>query len=187
MTPTAAARADCPSPRQTGRYYGKYRGCVLHNVDPLNLGRIQARVPDVSGLSPTTWALPCVPIAGRQSGVFVVPAVGSGVWIEFEQGDPDHPIWVGGYWGAPTEPPVLALAALPGKPSVVIQTPGQNVVALSDLPGPTGGVLVGSARPDGARIVVNDLGIIIDNGKGASITLVGNVVAVNKTSLAVVG
>ena len=49
---------------------------------------------------PTTWAMPCVPIAGKQEGVYMVPQIGAGVWIEFEQGDPDYPIWVGGFWGA---------------------------------------------------------------------------------------
>jgi hypothetical protein len=46
------------------RYYGKYRGTVIQNVDPEQRGRIQVMVPDVSGLMPSSWALPCVPIAG---------------------------------------------------------------------------------------------------------------------------
>ena len=48
------------------RLFGKYRGTVLNNLDPLQLGRIQATVPDVSGLAPTSWAMPCVPVAGKQ-------------------------------------------------------------------------------------------------------------------------
>ncbi|MCB0162350.1 MAG: baseplate assembly protein, partial [Caldilineaceae bacterium] len=65
-------------------YYGKYRGTVVNNVDPMKLGRIQAMVPDVSGFSPTSWAMPCVPLAGIQNGFYTVPVIGSGVWIEFE-------------------------------------------------------------------------------------------------------
>ena len=61
------------------RYYGKFRGTVVNNVDPEQRGRIQAIVPDVQGLVPTTWALPCVPIAGQQEGVYMVPQVGAAV------------------------------------------------------------------------------------------------------------
>ena len=69
---------------------------------------------------PTTWALPCVPIAGKQDGVYMVPQIGAGVWIEFEQGDPDYPIWVGGFWVRRRRSTAAGLAPLPippGKPS----------------------------------------------------------------------
>ena len=99
------------------KYYGKYRGTVLNNVDPLQIGRIQVTVTDVSAVLPTSWAMPCVPIAGKQMGTFFVPQVGAGVWMEFEQGDPDYPIWVGGYWGLVAEVPVLALAGIPASPT----------------------------------------------------------------------
>ena len=82
------------------RYYGKYRGTVFNNIDPEQRGRIMAIVPDVLGLIPSSWALPCAPIAGKQNGVYVVPKIGDGVWIEFEQGDPDYPIWVGVFGGS---------------------------------------------------------------------------------------
>ena len=55
-------------------------------------------VPDVLGLVPSTWAEPCVPLAGPTGppmGVYLVPPIGAGVWVEFEHGDPDYPIWVG--------------------------------------------------------------------------------------------
>ena len=87
-----------------GHYYGKYRGMVLNNIDPLQQGRLQVQVPDVAGLIPTSWAMPCVPVAGIQNGMFALPIVGSGVWVEFEQGDPDYPIWVGCFWGSANMP-----------------------------------------------------------------------------------
>ena len=61
------------------KYYGKYRGVVLNNVDPLLEGRLLVQVPDVAGLAPTTWAMPCVPIAGIQNGMVAIPIIGSGV------------------------------------------------------------------------------------------------------------
>lgn len=165
-------------------YYGKYRATVTNNIDPLQLGRIQVIVPDVSGFLPSSWALPCVPIAGKQSGVFVAPEVGAGVWIEFEQGDPDYPIWVGGFWGIAAEVPALALASIPGSPNIVVQTTGQNTLMVSDTPGPTGGILIKSRS--GAMISVSDVGITISNGSGATITMVGNMVDVNAGALTII-
>lgn len=166
------------------KYYGKYRGTVLLNVDPLQLGRIQAMVPDVSALLPTSWAMPCLPIAGKQMGAYFVPQVGAGVWIEFEQGNPDYPIWVGGFWGVVAEVPVLALAGIPASPNIVLQTAAQNSLVLSDLPGPTGGIMLKSAT--GATLIVNDTGIYIQNGKGASLTMIGPTVTVNAGALTVI-
>jgi uncharacterized protein involved in type VI secretion and phage assembly len=162
---------------ETHKFYGKYRATVFNNIDPEQRGRIQAMVPDVSGLIPTSWALPCVPIAGKLSGVYVVPQIGSGVWIEFEQGDPDYPIWTGCFWGLAAEVPALALAGVPASPSIVLQTALQNSLVISDLPGPTGGIMLKSIT--GASIIVNDTGIYIQNGKGASITMVGPAVDIN--------
>ena len=166
------------------RFYGKYRGTVINNVDPLQIGRIQAMVPDVSNVIPSSWAMPCVPIAGKQMGTFVVPQVGAGVWVEFEQGNPDYPIWVGGFWGAVAEVPTLALAGIPASPNIVLQTTAQNAIVISDLPGPTGGIMLKSTT--GASIIVNDTGIYIQNGKGASIVMTGPTVTVNQGALVIV-
>jgi len=169
---------------ESHRYYGKYRATVFNNIDPEQRGRIQAIVPDVSGLVPTSWAMPCVPIAGKQSGVYVVPQIGSGVWMEFEQGDPDYPIWTGCFWGIAAEVPALALAGNPASPSIVLQTGLQNSIVISDLPGPTGGIMLKS--PTGASIIVNDTGIYIQNGKGASLTMIGPAVNINNGAINVV-
>jgi uncharacterized protein involved in type VI secretion and phage assembly len=166
------------------KYYGKYRGTVLNNVDPMQIGRIQVIVPDVSTLIPTSWAMPCVPIAGKQMGTFFVPQIGAGVWVEFEQGDPDYPIWVGGYWGIVAEVPVLALAGIPASPNIVLQTAAQNTIVVSDLPGPTGGIMLKSTT--GATIIVNDTGIYIQNGKGASLIMAGPTVTINNGALVIV-
>jgi len=192
--------------KESNRYYGKYRGTVLNNIDPEQRGRIQAIVPDVQGLVPTTYALPCFPIAGKLEGVFMVPQIGAGVWIEFEQGDPDYPIWVGCFWGAsPAAPalphPEVPLAAvvpppIPPGQNIIIQTTLQHSLIISDpvpipmpapIPAPatpgTGGIVLRS--PSGAMIVVNDTGIYIHNGKGASIEMIGPSVMINKIALVV--
>jgi uncharacterized protein involved in type VI secretion and phage assembly len=166
-----------------GRFYGKYRGTVSNNVDPERKGRIQAEVPDVLGSSPSSWALPCVPFAGTQSGFFVVPTVGAGVWIEFEQGDPDYPIWVGGFWGGTSELPSQSQSVTPGTQALIVTTQAQNTLMVSDVPGPTGGIMLRTSS--GALLTINDVGITISNGKGATVTLNGPSVSVNNGALMV--
>ncbi len=166
------------------KYYGKYRGTVLQNIDPMNIGRIMVQVPDVSNVIPSTWATPCFPFAGIQNGFFAVPAIGSGVWVEFEQGNPDYPIWSGCFFGSAAEVPALALATPPGLQGVVIQTVGQNTLMISDTPGPTGGILLKTTT--GAMISISDTGIIISNGQGATIMMNGPAVTVNQGALEVI-
>ena len=166
------------------KYYGKYRGTVITNVDPMQMGRLQIIVPDVSNLIPTTWAMPCFPLAGKQMGAYYIPQIGSGVWVEFEQGDPDYPVWVGCYYGSVAEVPALALAGNPVSPNIALQTTLQNSLIISDLPGPTGGIMLKSAT--GATIIVNDTGIYIQNGKGASLVMVGPSVTINNGALVVI-
>lgn len=163
---------------------GKYRGTVANNIDPLQIGRIQVMVPDVAGFIPSTWAMPCLPLAGLNNGLFTVPMIGSGVWVEFERGDPDYPIWVGGFWGSAAEVPVLARTVPPGVSGITLQTPLKNGLVISDMPGPTGGILIQTAT--GAMISVSDVGIIISNGKGAVINLTGPTVDVNLGALTVI-
>lgn len=170
-----------------GKFWGKYRGTVINNIDPEQRGRLIVSVPDVLTLVPSTWAEPCTPLAGPTGppmGVYLVPPIGAGVWVEFEHGDPDYPIWVGCRWGASSDIPTLARAGLPVSPSIVLQTAGQNCIVISDLPGPTGGIMLKSTT--GAMILVNDIGITISNGKGATIVMTGPTVTINNGALVVV-
>jgi uncharacterized protein involved in type VI secretion and phage assembly len=169
------------------KFLGLYRGTVSQNVDPLMRGRLMVIVPDVLGPVPSSWAEPCAPLAGPTGppmGVYMVPPIGAGVWVEFEQGDPTHPVWVGCRFGAQSDVPTLAHAGLPVSPNIVLQTAGQNSLVISDLPGPTGGIMLKSAT--GATLIVNDTGIYISNGKGASIVMTGPTVNINTGALTVI-
>jgi len=171
-----------------GRFVGKYRATVLQNIDPEQRGRLQLMIPDVLGPIPSTWAEACTPLAGPTGppmGVYLVPPIGAGVWVEFEQGDVNYPIWVGCRWGAQSDIPTLAKAGLPVSPNIVMQTLGQHAMVISDMPPTpaTGGIMLKSAT--GAMVVVNDSGIYISNGKGATITMVGPTVTVNNGALVV--
>jgi uncharacterized protein involved in type VI secretion and phage assembly len=166
------------------KYFGKYRGMVINNVDPMQMGRLMVQVPDISGLIPSTWAMPCFPVTGKQMGVWVLPVIGSGVWVEFEQGDPDYPIWVGCFPGSTADVPALALAGNPVSPSIVLQTSLQNTLMISDVAGPAGGILLKTTT--GAMISINDVGITISNGKGAVITMNGPTVDINAGALTII-
>ena len=166
------------------QYFGIYRATVVNNVDPMLMGRINVTVPDVGGITPSTWAMPSVPMTGKQMGAFFVPQIGSGVWIQFEGGDSDYPVWTGGWWGNRGR----SAGSRPGwsagrSPNIVLQTALQNAIVVSDLPGPTGGIMLKSTT--GATIIVNDTGIYIQNGKGASIILAGPTVTINAGALVV--
>jgi uncharacterized protein involved in type VI secretion and phage assembly len=85
-------------------FFGKYRGLVVDNDDPRKLGRLKVRVPSVLGENVVTgWAMPCVPYGGADNqGLLMVPDVGAGVWVEFEEGALEFPIWVGTFWSMPS-------------------------------------------------------------------------------------
>jgi hypothetical protein len=160
---------------QPTKYYGKYRGTCINNVDPMQIGRIQLIVPDVSSVVPTSWAMPCLPISGINNGVFAVPEIGAGVWVEFEQGNPDFPIWVGGYWGLAAEVPALSHAVPPGVSGMTMQTLTLNAVVVNDAPGVGGVTIFCRGIP---MLAITDVGIAINNGKGAMINLVGPSVSI---------
>ena len=170
------------------KFWGKYRGTVINNIDSEQRGRLIVMVPDVLTLIPSTWAEPCTPLAGPTGppmGVYLVPPIGAGVWVEFEQGDPDYPIWVGCRWGASSDIPTFAKAGLPVSPSIVLQTAGQNCIVVSDVPGPTGGIML---RCGGSTLTITQTGISLLAPKveitAATIDLAG-ITDINKGALKV--
>lgn len=162
------------------RFHGIYPGKVENNIDPLNMSRIQVAVADVGGSSVLSWALPCLPVTGRNMGMFTVPPVGAGVWVQFARGDTDYPVWLGGYY-ANGEAPALSRNVPPGISGITLQTTGNNGLVISDTPG--GGILIQTAG--GAKISVTDTGITISTGQGATLSLQGNTVDVNSGALTV--
>jgi hypothetical protein len=86
-----------------GTLFGKYRGQVEGNTDPLQQGRLQVSSPDGLGEGAVAWAMPCVPCTSEGTGFMMLPPVGTGVWVEFEAGDVDRPIWTGCFWGPGAE------------------------------------------------------------------------------------
>ncbi|MFF5982326.1 phage baseplate assembly protein V [Streptomyces olindensis] len=170
----------------SNRYLGKFRGRVVDNDDPLRIGRITVEVPDVLGDEPSTWALPCLPFTGPESGQFAVPPPGAGVWVEFEQGDPSFPVWTGCWYGAAEELPPDARRELgagsPAKP-VVVQTPGAHKLVMNDTPGAEQGILL--QAQGGAYIRITREAVVIATGAGAEVVLRGREVTINEGQLTV--
>jgi uncharacterized protein involved in type VI secretion and phage assembly len=164
----------------TGRFLGKYRGVVTDNLDPLMIGRVRAKVPDVTGDAETGWAMPCAPFGGKTMGFFAVPSVDAGVWIEFEHGDPDYPVWVGCWWGNASEMPPTLLAPPPPSKKVMVRTEGGHTLLLDDTPG-IGGITLETST--GAKVAVTGTGIEITNGMGATIKLTGPQISLNNGAL----
>jgi hypothetical protein len=167
--------------KETRQFFGKHRGKVENNVDPLQLGRVQVSVPAVLGDGRLSWAMPCVPYAGSGVGLFAVAPVGANVWVEFEGGDPDYPIVSGCFWGTGEVP------ALPAVAEVKVWKTDGITLTLSDLPGGGGATLeVGPpAVPAPLKLVFNASGIELNNG-AASVKLTPASVSVNNGALEVI-
>jgi len=162
-------------------FYGKYRGVVTDNQDQLTLGRVRARVQDVLGDNESGWALPSSPYAGDKVGLFLIPPTGANVWIEFEHGNPDYPIWSGCFWSEgkiphETTPPLL--------PNIKILKTNTSTIMLDDTPG-AGGITIETSVGTGAKIVINTEGIEISGGELGDIKVTANSVSINNGALEV--
>jgi len=162
-------------------FHGKYRGIVSDISDPLMTFRIKARVPDVYGDQESGWAMPCLPFGSGGMGFYALPKVGAGVWIEFEHGDPDYPIWTGCWLGSAADAPPILLA--PPYRKLMIRTEGGSSILIDDTPG-IGGITLETSG--GQKISMTPLGIEIDNGMGAKISMTGPQVSINNGALEVI-
>jgi uncharacterized protein involved in type VI secretion and phage assembly len=154
-------------------FYGKYRGVVTDNRDPVQLGRVRARVQDVLGDQESGWTMPAVPYAGKGVGFFLIPPVDALVWFEFEHGDPERPIWTGCFWATGE------LDAVPEKKELKTEA---GTITLDDTPG-AGGITIETAI--GMRIKISTQGIEITNGQNGTIQLTGPQVSLNNGALEV--
>jgi len=157
------------------RFFGKYRGLVVDNQDSTSRARLQVKVPAVMGDVPI-WALPCVPYAGDSVGFFALPDVGTAVWIEFEAGNIDYPIWVGCFWSDGQ------IATADAAPSIKFLKTGKFTLRIDDDSGEVSlEVSSGSSlklttleftangksithQTDGAKIALDAVSVDVNNG-----------------------
>lgn len=164
------------------KYPGTYRGVVKNNIDVMGANRILVQVRDVLGNDSCIWADPSYGIPGMN----MVPDTDAGVWIQFEDGDIDRPFWTGFWRGGLVDTPPVGQTVPPGIPQVVMGTPGQNYVLITDAPGPVGGIQIQIRGPAGPSIKLTESFIELSCGPGlASIRLAGTGVFINNTSLVI--
>ncbi|MBW8860263.1 MAG: hypothetical protein JF570_11220 [Caulobacter sp.] len=152
-------------------YFGKYRGSATE-VDATTM-RIKALVPAVLGATPSGWCEACVPYAGPQVGVVMLPEVGSGVWIEFEGGDVSYPIWVGCYWRDGETPPDADadIKAVFTKTGLLAFDNNGSIVTLQDASQHT--------------VVIDSNGVVLTGGSAGKVAVAASSVSVNDGALEV--
>lgn len=111
------------------KYYGKYRAIVTNNKDPDKMGRIKVKCPSLLDEYESAWCMPCFPFLYNTHGIFNIPKINDVVWVEFEGGDLDNPIWVGG-WFNPSKAPLKDYEKL--EDTIVVRTRGGLQVTLDD-------------------------------------------------------
>ncbi|HEY9697914.1 MAG TPA: phage baseplate assembly protein V [Trichocoleus sp.] len=163
------------------RFFGKYRGKVANNIDPLMRGRLQVSVPSILGEGRLSWAMPCVPYAGKNLGFYALPPINANVWVEFETGDPDYPIWTGCFWGK-GELPVLP----PAPPTTKMFKTDTMTLTFDDAPG-VGGLTIEINPPAvqvPLKLVLNSQGITMNcNPAALKLTPTGVEIELNPASI----
>jgi uncharacterized protein involved in type VI secretion and phage assembly len=174
-------------------FFGKFRGKVQSNKDPMQMGRIQVSVPPVLGSGQYSWAMPSVPYAGPRVGFFFIPPDGANVWVEFEGGDKDHPVWSGCFWDKgdvpanpadaemkviKTDTSTITISDQKGSDSLTIETTSGMKIAFS-----SSDILIENGK--GGRITITSSDIQIDDGKGGKVVVSGPKVTINDGALEV--
>jgi phage baseplate assembly protein gpV len=173
--------------QQQQRYYGKYRGFVADNKDPEKRGRLKLTIPSVLGASQTGWALPCLPFGGlTNQGLFMIPEIGAQMWVEFEEGNVDKPIWVGVFWQQASDTPEEAAKDEPT--TRIIRTPSGHVLQFDDADGeeqfrlahpantemtidPQGTVKVTDASGNTLTLDAENREVVVEDSNGNTITM----------------
>jgi uncharacterized protein involved in type VI secretion and phage assembly len=161
--------------RVESRYYGKYRGFVVDNADPENRGRLRVRVPGVLGDDVVSgWAMPCAPYGGGPDlGFFFIPEVDAGVWVEFETGNLDYPVWVGTFWAKPGGASELPKPADSQSPPTrkIIRTLKGHSVEMEDNDGEEVFIITYNDGDKTNQISMDKDGIIVTDANDNNVTM----------------
>jgi uncharacterized protein involved in type VI secretion and phage assembly len=138
------------------KFSGVYPAVVIANVDPANSGRVQVRLPQLSGPGQEgyeAWARIATLMAGKNRGTWFIPDVQDEVLVAFEGGDSRHPYVLGALWSDINSPPEtvdidnnrkvlrsrsgvkITLDDQDGQQNFIVETPGGQRIMLKDGPG----------------------------------------------------
>lgn len=110
-----------------GRFYSTYRGVVIDNEDPEKCQRLLVEVPSITDTN--VWAYPKGQQGSLGSGFkMLTPEKQDIVWIEFENGDPNYPVWSYCGWSTDECP-----KDLDGNRILGFVTPEGNKVIIDDV------------------------------------------------------
>ena len=163
-------------------FFGIYRGKVISvgtssSDKEGRLGQLKVAVPDVYGSEQQTlpWANCVVPFAGDNYGVMMLPKEGDGVWVQFEAGNKDLPVWVGAWYAQNKALPDGAAAE-----TRVVRTPKGHTIVLDD-----DGNLVQLTHKDGQKITLSSDSIKLEVNNGCTVEIGQSSVKINDTALEV--
>lgn len=139
------------------RYYSCYKGFIVDNNDPDQLGRVRVRVPDLFGQQVLeTWALPKGMFSGKSIGFFAIPKPGDTVWVSFQGGDSRFPVWEYGWYSKDTVP---ESARRDDPNNYVFRTPNGQTIEYDDE---SNSILI--KNKEGFIIELTESGIKIEKG-----------------------
>jgi len=112
-----------------GRYYSSYRGFVIDNDDPKGMNRIKVISPTLNSFDNVEgeWAYPKSNWGAKGYGIHLLPQKGDMVWVEFEYGDLEHPIWSFASYGLDEKPVEFDSPNKYG-----FKTPAGNIIIIDD-------------------------------------------------------
>ena len=162
-----------------GPWYGAYPATVRDIRDPDSQGRVKVALPwapDSDDAGYEVWARLSTLMAGDNRGTWFVPDVDDEVLVVFMGGDPRQPVVVGALWNGKDSPPAqmdgsgnnevkrirsrngvqVTLDDTDGRESLVLETPGGDVLTMQDGPGK-----VEIKDSNGNSIVLDTSGITI--------------------------
>jgi uncharacterized protein involved in type VI secretion and phage assembly len=140
-----------------GRWYGVYPATVTAIKDAEHPGAVKVTLPwspDTGSGRYEAWARVATLMGGNNRGSWFIPDINDEVLVAFQGGDPRQPFVLGGLWNGQDKPPEamdgagknyrkvlrsrngvkITLDDTDGKEQLILETPGQQTVTLSDGP-----------------------------------------------------
>ncbi len=149
--------------------------------------RVQIRLPWMDESAAPLWARLATSAGGAGRGILFVPEPGDEVMVQFVDGDPRHPVVVGGLWNGKDAPPEpydaekndrRAIVSRAGhrvvfhdgdeQPGISLETAAGQVVRLDDT---SGSESISLDDKSGNRLAMNSDGISITAASGTTLSL----------------